>query len=158
MAARIVLKVTPACDSCKQTLASPRCSCSIQVTDVLISFDAAQSFLQSFDSSPKHSLLLTAGNATIIGKRLFGTAYIRTPLVGGAARSVDDIGRLFNQSQLTTQEKSDTLAQAIVLGLQQREPETVATLVETALSASDANAVKTGFAEVRMQHITLPLS
>lgn len=105
------------------------------------------------------SLLLPAGNGTIIGKLLFGTAYIRTPFFGGAVSSVEDVTRLFSQSQLTTQEKTDALAQAIVLGLQQREPETVATLVGITLSTSDANTVKDGFAEVRLKphHIAVQL-
>ena len=49
---------------------------------------------------------------------------------------------------MDVQAKRAALAEAVAMGLQQREPEAAATLAAAALSASDASAIVDGFAQV----------
>lgn len=94
-------------------------------------------------------MTLIAGNTTVIGLYLFNSAYLGTHVFDymTAAKLARDIKSLLSQS-LTIQDKNDALSQALIQGLQQQEPETIATLVSIALSISDATIIKAAFAKV----------
>lgn len=87
------------------------------------------------------------GNTTIIGEFLFSSAYLSAYL-GGASSASRNITSLLSSTRLTVQDKSNAIAQAIALGLGQRETQAVATLALAALSSTGADTIKAGFAEV----------
>lgn len=102
---------------------------------------------------------LFAGNATTIGSLLFNFAYLRgffgdypaltpTQQASLATLASQNITSTLGATKLTAQKKREAFAEACALGLQQREPQAIAVLAGAALSASDASAIKDGFAMV----------
>lgn len=89
-----------------------------------------------------------AGNATIISRLLFSTAYLASS-IGGPSPASLNISQALDQAKLNPQVQRDAFAQACTFSLQQREPQATANLADAAALANDALAFPTGFAMVR---------
>lgn len=94
-------------------------------------------------------MLCVADNTIRIASLLFSSA-CSSQYLGGASAVSQNITSLLNLTALTAQDKALVVAQAIVLGLEQRQPQAVATLVATALVSNDSAAIMDGFAQVSL--------